>query len=61
MSNLKLMWVYAVTAAAISHNEIAIGYQVSKQAHETLLKINPDKTKVLKFKKGDMVIVIAED
>lgn len=52
---------YAVTAAAISHNKIAIGYQVSKQAHETLLKINPDKTKVLKFKKGDMVIVIAED
>ena len=52
---------YAVTAAAISHNEIAIGYQVSKQAHETFLKINPDKTKVLKFKKGDMVIVIAED
>lgn len=51
----------AVSLAAIGHNEIAIGYQVCKQAHETFLKINPDKTKVLKFKKGDMIIVIAED
>ncbi len=52
---------YAVTEAAMNRNEIAIGYQVIKQAHQTILRINPNKSEHLVFKKGDMIIVIAED
>lgn len=52
---------YAISAAAINRNEIAIGYQVCEQAHQTFLKINPNKKDTVTFKKGDMIIVIAED
>lgn len=52
---------YIVSDSALNRNEIAIGYQVSKKVHQTFLKINPDKKQTLTFKKGDMIIVIAED
>lgn len=52
---------YTVNYAAIEKNEIAIGYIINQGTHFPKVIVNPNKTEKIRFKSGDMVVVIAED
>ena len=56
---------YAVVQAARQRGEVAMGYRLESQAHDTAkaygVVVNPDKSKLVTFADGDKIIVLAEN
>ncbi len=56
---------YTVLEAAFIKNETAVGYRIIENAFSTEnnygIKINPDKSEMITYSKGDKIIVLAED
>ena len=56
---------HVLTEAAAQRGEVAIGYRIMAQAHDSDknfgLVVNPDKSNLVSFEKGDYIIVVAED
>ncbi|MBN2541154.1 MAG: hypothetical protein JXB08_06495 [Bacilli bacterium] len=52
---------YTLSKAACQREEIAIGFKMRREAHLPIVNLNPDKSDLIHFEAGDMVIVISED
>ena len=56
---------YTVLEASQQRNEVAIGYRLFEHFRSSSknygVRLNPDKSEMLNFKEGDMIIVLAED
>ena len=56
---------YTIVESALSQNEIAIGYRIFAASKDPLrsfgIKINPSKSELVKYSKGDRIVVLAEN